>query len=132
MSLLTKEQLKSFISENNIQSIPDLYTSLKNLFKDTIQEMLEAELSTELGYKRYEKKDKDIQNSRNGYTQKTVKTQFGEMKIDISRDRQGEFEPKIIPKYKMVISGIEEKSNSSICKRHVNKRFREWKNILCI
>jgi hypothetical protein len=52
MSLLTKEQLRNFISENNIQSIPDLYTSLKNLFKDTIQEMLEAELSTELGYER--------------------------------------------------------------------------------
>ncbi|SHF56635.1 hypothetical protein SAMN02746089_02172, partial [Caldanaerobius fijiensis DSM 17918] len=56
MSILTKEQLKNFISENNIQSIPDLYASLKNLFKDTIQEMLEAELSTELGYEKYEKK----------------------------------------------------------------------------
>ncbi|SHF84274.1 Transposase, Mutator family, partial [Caldanaerobius fijiensis DSM 17918] len=85
MSILTKEQLKNFISENNIQSIPDLYASLKNLFKDTIQEMLEAELSTELGYEKYEKKDKDTPNSRNGYTQKTVKTQFGEMEIDIPR-----------------------------------------------
>lgn len=55
MSLLTKEQLRNFINENNIQSIPDLYTSLKNLFKDTIQEMLEAEFSTELGYERYDK-----------------------------------------------------------------------------
>ncbi|SHF11084.1 hypothetical protein SAMN02746089_01309, partial [Caldanaerobius fijiensis DSM 17918] len=64
MSILTKEQLKNFISENNIQSIPDLYASLKNLFKDTIQEMLEAELSTELGYEKYEKKDKDTPNSR--------------------------------------------------------------------
>ena len=109
MSILTKEQLKNFISENNIQSIPDLYASLKNLFKDTIQEMLEAELSTELGYEKYEKKDKDTPNSRNGYTQKTVKTQFGEMEIDIPRDREGEFEPKIVPKYKRDISGIEEK-----------------------
>ena len=48
-------------------------------------------------------------NSRNAYTQKTVKTQFGEMEIDIPRDRNGEFEPKIVPKYKRDISGREEK-----------------------
>ncbi len=59
MSILTKEQLKSFISENNIQSIPDLYAILKDLFKDAIQEILEAELSTELGHEKYEKKDED-------------------------------------------------------------------------
>jgi hypothetical protein len=53
MSILTKEQLKSFISENNIQSILDFYTSIKDLFKDTIQKMLEGEFG-------YEKKDKDI------------------------------------------------------------------------
>ncbi|GFR36100.1 IS256 family transposase [Thermobrachium celere] len=109
MSLLTKEQLKTFISQNNIQSVNDLYLSLKELFKDALQEMLEAELSSNLGYEKYEKADKNTSNSRNGYTQKTVKTQFGEMEIDIPRDRNGEFEPKIVPKYKRDISGIEEK-----------------------
>lgn len=91
MSILTKEQLKSFINENNIQSVPDLYAALKDLFKDALQEMLEAELSANLGYEKYDKKDKSISNSRNGYSQKTVKTQFGELEIDIPRDRQGEF-----------------------------------------
>ncbi|SHF42593.1 Transposase, Mutator family [Caloramator proteoclasticus DSM 10124] len=109
MSLLTKEQLKAFINQNNIQSVNDLYASLKELFKETLQEMLEAELSSSLGYEKYEKTDKNNSNSRNGYTQKTVKTQFGEMEIDIPRDRNGEFEPQIVPKYKRDISGIEEK-----------------------
>ncbi|WP_152978260.1 IS256 family transposase, partial [Caloramator mitchellensis] len=62
-----------------------------------------------LGYEKYEKKDKDISNSRNGYSSKTVKTQFGEMELNIPRDRDGEFEPIIVPKHKRDISGIEEK-----------------------
>lgn len=109
MSLLTKEQLRGFIKENNLQTVPDIYNALKELFKDTLQEMLEAELSTNLGYEKYEKKDKETTNSRNGYSSKTVKTQFGEMELDIPRDREGEFEPIIVPKHKRDISGIEEK-----------------------
>ncbi|KRQ85802.1 hypothetical protein ABG79_02425 [Caloramator mitchellensis] len=42
MSLLTKEQLKGFIKEKNLQTVPDIYNALKELFKDTLQEMLEA------------------------------------------------------------------------------------------
>ncbi|MDO6355728.1 transposase, partial [Caloramator sp. CAR-1] len=91
MSLLTKEQLRGFIKENNLQTVPDIYNALKELFKETLQEMLEAELSTNLGYEKYEKKDKETTNSRNGYSQKTVKTQFGEMELNIPRDREGEF-----------------------------------------
>jgi len=71
--------------------------------------MLEAELATNLGYEKYEKKDKETTNSRNGYSQKTVKTQFGGMELNIPRDREGEFEPIIVPKHKRDISGIEEK-----------------------
>ncbi|CCJ34717.1 IS256 family transposase [Caloramator australicus] len=109
MSLLTKEQLRGFIKENNLQTVPDIYNALKELFKETLQEMLEAELATNLGYEKYEKKDKETTNSRNGYSQKTVKTQFGEMELNIPRDREGEFEPIIVPKHKRDISGIEEK-----------------------
>lgn len=93
--------------------MPDIYNALKELFKDTLQEMLEAELSTNLstnlGYEKYEKKEKETSNSRNGYSSKTVKTQFGEMKLNIPRDREGEFEPIIVLKHKRDISGIEEK-----------------------
>lgn len=81
----------------------------KNMFKDALQEMLEAELETELGYSKGDKRNKQTDNRRNGYTEKTVKTQFGEMPIEIPRDRNSEFEPIVVPKNKRDISGIEEK-----------------------
>lgn len=74
-----------------------------------IQEMLEAELEIEFGYTKNDKKNKQTDNRRNGYKEKTVKTQFGEMPIEVPRDRNGEFEPIIVPKNKRDISGIEEK-----------------------
>jgi len=109
MSLMSKEQLREFIKENNVQSINDLYESFKNLFKDAIQDILEAELETNLGYSKYDVKNKETDNARNCYSKKTVKTKFGEMEIDVPRDRNGEFEPQLIPKYQRDISGIEEK-----------------------
>src|SRR5699024_5051569 len=48
-------------------------------------------------------------NKRNGHSPKTLKSQYGEFQIDVPRDRNGEFEPKLIPKYQRDISGIEEK-----------------------
>ena len=71
--------------------------------------MLEAEMDITLGYAKNDVQNKKTNNSRNGYTPKTVKTQMGPLELDIPRDRDGEFEPKIVPKYKRDISGIEEK-----------------------
>jgi len=82
-NVLTKEQLLEFIRKNNIQSVSDIYESLKDLFKSVLQSFLEAEIEETLGYEKYDVKNKQTTNSRNGYTQKTVKTKFGEMEIDI-------------------------------------------------
>lgn len=100
--------IKEIIKENKLQNVGDVYSYLKDLFKDTIQEMLEAELDTSLGYPKNEKSI-ETDNERNGHSPKTVKSQFGEFELDIPRDRKGEFEPKIVPKYKRDISGLEEK-----------------------
>jgi putative transposase len=62
-----------------------------------------------LGYGKNEAKDKDTTNIRNGYSSKTLKTKFGNIEMDIPRDRNSEFEPKIVPKYQRNISGIEDK-----------------------
>ncbi len=72
------------------------------MFKDALQEMLEAELEIELGHSKGDKKNKQTDNRRNGYTQKTVKTQFGEFPIEVPRDRDGNFEPVVIPKHKKI------------------------------
>ena len=78
------------------------------MFKDVLQEMLEAERSIP-GVFKYDVKNKETKNSRNGYSPKTVKTKFGSIDMEIPRDREGEFSPQIIPKHKRDISGIEEK-----------------------
>ena len=62
-----------------------------------------------LGYEKNCKGDLKSDNKRNGHSPKTLKSQYGEFQIDVPRDRNGEFEPKLIPKYQRDISGIEEK-----------------------
>lgn len=94
------------ITENNISNVGDVYTFLKDSFKDVLQEMLEVEMDVSLGYSKNETPPIDNDNKRNGYTTKTVKSHYGEFPIEIPRDRNGEFEPQIVPKYKRDISGI--------------------------
>ena len=106
---IAKEQLRQIIKENDIQNVGDIYNLLKDSFKDMMQEMLEAEMDVSLGNSKNEKGGLLVDNKRNGYTPKTVKSQYGEFEVDVPRDRNAEFEPKIIPNYQRDISGIEEK-----------------------
>ena len=105
----TKEQIRQIIADNNLNSVADVYSLLKDSFKDILQELMEAELDASLGYKKNQKGDIATSNKRNGHSPKTLKSQYGEFQIDVPRDREGEFEPKLIPKYQRDISGIEEK-----------------------
>lgn len=66
-------------------------------------------MDASLGYEKNQKGDLETDNKRNGHSTKTLKSQYGEFQIDVPRDRNGEFEPRLIPKYQRVISGIEEK-----------------------
>ena len=106
---VAKEQIRQIIADNNLNSVADVYTLLRDSFKDILQELMETELDESLGYAKNHKGDVRISNKRNGHSTKTLKSQYGEFQIDVPRDREGEFEPKLIPKYKKDISGIEEK-----------------------
>ena len=105
----TKEQIRQIIADNDLNSVADVYSLLKDSFKDILQELMEAELDASLGYEKNQKGDVSTSNKRNGHSPKTLKSQYGEFQIDVPRDRDGEFEPKLIPKYQRNISGIEEK-----------------------
>ena len=104
-----KEQIRQMISENNLNSVADVYSLLRDSFKDILQELMEAELDATLGYPKNCKGDLQTDNKRNGHSPKKLKSQYGEFQIDVPRDRNGEFEPKLIPKYQRDISGIEDK-----------------------
>ncbi len=70
--------------------------------------MLEAELSDSLSYDKNDSQKKQTSNRCNGNSKKTVRSEYGDMEIDIPRDREGEFEPVIVPKYQKSVNGIEE------------------------
>ena len=106
---IAKEQIRQIIADNNFTNVADVYAYLKEGFKDILQELLEAEMDATLGYEKYQKGEIASTNKRNGQSTKNLKSQYGEFPIEIPRDRNGEFEPKLIPKYQRDISGIEEK-----------------------
>lgn len=70
---------------------------IQQLFRETIAEFMEsgldAEMDEHLGYDRYDVKEKETDDSRNGHSQKTLRTSFGDTTIQIPRDWKGEFEP---------------------------------------
>ncbi|WP_343859878.1 IS256 family transposase, partial [Fulvivirga kasyanovii] len=78
------------------------------LFKEGVQQMLQGEMEEHLGYSKYQKKDKDNQNTRNGISKKNVKTSRGSISVDIPRDREATFEPRLIPKHKRMSEEIED------------------------
>ena len=79
MGLMDKKQLREFIKENNIKSAADIQNALKDIFKDTLQEMLEAALDDSLGYTKNHTEGKETENRRNSHSMKAVHSEYGEM-----------------------------------------------------
>ena len=104
---ISNEVFKRLIEDYNIKSTDDIIVMLKDLLGGTIQTMLEAEIEDNLGYSKHNYKEKITNNSRNGHSNKTVRSEYGTIDLDIPRDRNGEFEPQIIPKHQREITGIE-------------------------
>lgn len=104
-----KDLIKQFIAQNEISSAKDIEEALKNMFKDTLQELLETELDENLGYEKYEYSNEPKDNYRNGYSKKIVHSTAGDIELNVPRDRNGGFEPAIVEKDEKDISGIEEK-----------------------
>ena len=105
-----RAKIRELLQASNIISMEDI----QNLFKETIAEFmengLEAELDDELGYSKYDYRNKDTDNSQNGHSSKTLRTSFGEVGMSIPRDRKGEFEPQLLKKNQTSVSqDIEEK-----------------------
>lgn len=88
-----RAKIRELLQTSGISSMDDI----QDLFKETIAEFmengLEAELDDELGYSKYDYKNKDTDNSRNGHNNKTLRTSYGDVGVSVPRDRKGEFEP---------------------------------------
>lgn len=109
MSNLPKQVIKNYIKDQSFSNPNEVLAAIKEMFRDVLQEALEAEMDEQLGYNKYDMSDKETVNRRNGYSKKTIKSELGPVDLNIPRDRDGEYEPKIIPKYQRNVTGIEDK-----------------------
>lgn len=109
MAKKEKSLMRQLIEERGIRDMDGVHALVKELTAGLIQECMDAELEEELGYSRYDYKNKRTDNSRNGSYSKTVSSSQGEIDLKVPRDRNGDYEPQIVKKHQMDVSEIEDK-----------------------
>lgn len=107
---------QAIIDEYQPQTAEDMQAALKDIFGPMFESMLQGEMDTHLGYESNNHGYKATNNRRNGYSHKTVKTTYGDIPVDVPRDRDVSFEPQAIPKRSRDVSGIEDKVLSMYAK----------------
>ena len=114
-----REMMRDYLKNNDI-SVKD-GTDVNSIMRDMMSVLLEGaldeELDEELGYSKYDYRNKETDNSRNGHSSKTMHTSYGDMDVAIPRDRNGEYEPQLIKKYQNTVTqDMEEKILSMYAK----------------
>jgi len=97
---------------NSLKKTEEIKTKLRDLVKQTLQEAYEAEIEEFIGYpRRKPPKGEDFKssNTRNGYGKKSVKSDSGEVELEVPRDRNSEFEPRIVKKRQSILDDLEDK-----------------------
>ena len=112
-----------------IKNSDDLENFMGSLYKRGLESLLKGELESHLGYSKNEIKENNS-NYRNGYSSKTIKSTKGELEIQVPRDREGSFEPKIVPKRSRMVEGIESLIISLYAKGMSNSDIEEQLNEL--
>lgn len=114
-----REMMQGYLKENDIsiKSGNDVNSIMRDMMSVLLEGALDEELNEELGYSKYDYRNKETDNSRNGHSKKTIRTSYGDMDIAIPRDRKGEYEPQLIPKYQNTVTqDMEEKIISMYAK----------------
>jgi putative transposase len=126
---MNKKELEAFAREaaKNLKSEKDLNEFSQMLTKITVEAALNAELDEHLGYDRHQASDNA--NSRNGYTNKTLKTEDGQFELNTPRDREGSFEPQLVKKGQTRFTSMDDKILSLYAKgmttREIVATFKE-------
>lgn len=112
-----RKKLLEMLQDAGINDVAGVQELFKEMVSTVLENGLEAELDEELGYSKYDYRNKQTDNSRNGYSEKTIKTSFGDMDLAVPRDRKGDFDPQMVKKHQTTLSGdIEEKIISMYAK----------------
>jgi transposase-like protein len=113
---LDRDELKKLLKEKGVKSLDDFNAFMRDISKEVVETLLDGELTDHLGYEKHDQKAEVTDNVRNGFTSKTVKSKFGEIDLDVPRDRKSDFEPQIVKKRQKDISGLEEEIISMYAK----------------
>ena len=124
-SKLPPEFIKQFIEAYDIKNTDDIKAAMADMLGSTLQGMLESELEDDLGYGKYDYGNKKIENSRNGYSPKTLRSEYGDIDIGVPRDRNGEFEPQVIKKNQTDIKGLDAQIISMYAKGMSNRDIED-------
>ena len=114
-----RELMSGYLKQNNvkIKDGTDVNAIMRDMMSVILEGALDEEMNEELGYSKYDYRNKETDNSRNGHSQKTMHTSYGDMEIDIPRDRKGEYEPQVVKKYQNTVTqDMEEKILSMYAK----------------
>lgn len=114
-----REMMGCYMKENNIQikDGTDVNSIMRDMMSIILEGVLDQELDEQLGYSRYDYRNKATDNSRNGHSSKTMHTSYGDITLEIPRDRKGKFEPQIIKKYQnTIMQDLEERILSMYAK----------------
>lgn len=108
--ILTEKEMELVsLLMQDCESTGDIQEKLKRLFAGTIEQMLEAEMDDHLGYDKHSVLGNNSGNSGNGYNRKNIISDYGECEIAVPRDRNGEFEPRVLEKRQSRTDEIEQK-----------------------
>lgn len=93
--------MRDYLKNNDIsiKNGTDVNSIMRDMMSVLLEGVLDEELDEELGYSKYDYRNKDTDNSRNGHSKKTMHTSYEDMEVAIPRDRNGEYEPQVIKKY---------------------------------
>ena len=114
-----REMMITYLKDNNVKvkDGTDVNSIMRDMMSIILEGALDQEMDEELGYSKYDYRNKNTDNSRNEHSQKTMHTSYGDMEIDIPRDRKGQFEPQIVKKYQNTVTqDVEEKIISMYAK----------------
>lgn len=100
---------KAILDEYNCKNVEDMQDAIKDIFGPMFEAMLQGEMDSHLGYESNDHGPKTTENRRNGYNSKTLKSTYGDIPVEVPRDRDASFEPQVIPKRTRDVSGIEDK-----------------------
>ena len=118
-----REMMRDYLNNNDI-SIKN-GADVNSIMRDMMSVLLEGALDEELGYSKYDYRNKETDNSRNGHSSKTMHTSYGDMDVAITRDRNGEYEPQLIKKISEYCdSGHGRKNPFHVCKGNDYRRYR--------